>query len=178
MVKVGETLYDMRVVKTYHGQDYEERPLFNGFEGIVVWSTWDTGDWQVLQCRMEDGKYQKEEIGYIEYDGLNSDKTGEEIANLIKEQVKQFCAKRNKTEEYKVTVEQVRQALLTSNTVAPRNVSSPQHIPKKSFDELVKWTTDYVNEQIAKVQIQSKVQPSIAIDETIAQIIQIRDKAL
>lgn len=39
MAKIGDLLYGMRIVKTYNGQFYEERPLFNGFEGIVEWLT-------------------------------------------------------------------------------------------------------------------------------------------
>ena len=36
MAKIGDLLYGMRIVKTYNGQFYEERPLFNGFEGIFI----------------------------------------------------------------------------------------------------------------------------------------------
>ena len=169
MLEVGENLYGMRIVKTYHGLGYEETPHFNGFEGVVVWSTWDTGDWQVLQCWMENGEYRTKEIGVLEYDGLNSDKTGEEIANLIKEQIKQIYTVINR-EEHKVTNEQVRQALLDSETVAPRNEPAIQNISKKGFNALVKWTTKYVNEHISL-----DIHPSIAIDETIAMVIQTRD---
>lgn len=36
MQQIGESLYGLRIVKSYHVQDYEERPLFSGFVGIVV----------------------------------------------------------------------------------------------------------------------------------------------
>lgn len=181
MAKIGDLLYGMRIVKTYNGQLYEERPLFNGFEGIVVWNTWDTGEWQVLRTWTEKGEYRTEEIGYIDDDSkiMEPDCKGEEIAEFIKEKVSKICNK-NPQIAYKIKEQQVSNELLSAGIIGTRDVPAIHHISKKLFNKIVEWLTQYINQQIDKAMQPIKDQYSsilpIAIDETMANIIQRHDE--
>lgn len=165
MVKIGDLLYDMRIVKNYNGQIYEERPLFNGFEGIVVWNTWDTGEWEVLRTWREKGEYQTEEIGYID-DGkvIGTVCKGEDVAKFIKEEINKIC--NNKVNEQKVGIELSRVGIIGTRDLP--------------FNKIVGGLTQYINEQIDIALQRTKDQLNnfipIAIDETIASIIQIHDE--
>lgn len=181
MAKIGDLLYGMRIVKTYNGQLYEERPLFNGFEGIVVWNTWDTGEWQVLRTWREKGEYRTEEIGYIDDDSkiMEPDCKGEEIAEFIKEKVSKICNK-NPQIAYKIKEQQVSDELLSAGIIGTRDVPAIHHISKKLFNKIVEWLTQYINQQIDKAMQPIKDQYNsilpIAIDETMANIIQRHDE--
>lgn len=180
MAKIGDLLYGMRIVKTYNGQFYEERPLFNGFEGIVVCNTWDTGDWQVLRTWRENGEYRTKEIGYIDDDSkiMNPDCRGEEIAKFIKEEVCKIC---NQNLQIVYTIkEQVRNELLSAGIIGTRDVPAIHHISKKLLNKIIEWLTQYINQQIDKAIQPIKEQYNnilpIAIDETMANIIQRHDE--
>lgn len=106
MVKVGDDLYGMRIVKDYDGQLNEERPLFSGFEGVVVWNTWDTSEWQILLTWCEDGEHCSEEMGLIDYHKIDDAKSGEEIANIIKEEIKAKSIKHPKLRDKPIAIDE------------------------------------------------------------------------
>jgi len=179
-VKIGETLYDMRVVKTYNGQTYEEKPLFNGFEGIVVCNTWDVGDWQVLKTWRENAEFITKEIGIIDDMLIQPEWSGKEVADFIKDQVSKILNE----EDYKViskhevTSQEVRKKLLDIGIVAPRNVQAHNHISRNNFQVLTDKIAEYVNAEIRKSieQLNQSYHYGIAIDEIIATRIKIHEE--
>lgn len=95
MAKVGETLHGFRVVETYDGNIMTKGPLFSGFEGIIVWNTWDTGEWQVLEGKKKDGEYTTREIGLIDDEEIQGNWTGEQIAEFIKNAINTLVPENN-----------------------------------------------------------------------------------
>lgn len=177
MVKIGDLLYDMRIVKTYSGQCYEKGLQFNGFEGFVVWITWDTGEWEILRAWREKGEYKTEEIGYIDDSKvIGTDCKGEDVAKFIKSEVNKICSKNN----YIINEKQVKNELLHAGIIGTKDVPAIHNISKRLFDKVVKWLTEYINKQIdvaiQPIREQYNNFIPIAIDETIANIIQMHDK--
>lgn len=171
MVKIGDVLHGMRIVKSYNGHDYEEPPLFNGFEGYVVWITWDTSDWQVLKTWTENGEFRTKEIGIIDDNLISLDWNDKQVADFIKAEV---CKIIKNDMYYEVSVQEVKEQLVNWKIIAPRNEVAIQHVTKKVFNNFVSKITEYINKQIniSNSIAVEKMLGIIAIDDIIAKIIQ------
>lgn len=91
-MKTGDMIYGMRVVKTYDESSHTEETKFNGFEGIVVYDTWTTGEWIIVLGRKDKkGIYHTRRIGIIE--NISNNCTGKEVAEYIKDQINRISKK-------------------------------------------------------------------------------------
>ena len=107
MANVGDIMYGMRVVKAYSGMMHEEQPPFNGFEGIIIWKTWDKDEWKVIQTRNEDGKYSTKEIGLLDDDKLLKLPNGEQVVNVIKEKIEEIRAKHPELQDTPIAIDEM-----------------------------------------------------------------------
>lgn len=168
MVKVGDMLYGMRVVESYNGHNHESKPLFNGFEGYVVWDTWDTGDLQVLKTWTENGKFITQELGIIDDNLISDEWNDKQVADFIKTEVTKM--KSNEQDYYQVTLDATRKQFLKWDILSPTSKKASKRISFKVYNQLTEEITAYVNEQIDEAIKQT--QDIIAIDEVVAQMIQ------
>ena len=174
MAQIGDLIYGLRVVKDYNGRSYEEETKFSGFEGFVVWNTWDTGAIQVLYTWKQNGKIMSKEIGYIDDRQFKDKWTGKQLAEFIKLEVSKMNVVTR--DEHGITSEEVKEWLLGSGIIGTSNVATRQHVSRKTFNALVEEIKRYVNEQInIAVQSLNTLHLPIAVDETIASIIQLRE---
>lgn len=172
MVKIGDMLHGMRIVKSYNGHNCEERPLFSGFEGYVVWDTWDTGDLQVLKTWTENGEFLTEEIGIIDDSLISDDWNDEQVADFIKTEA---CKMLRDDICQEISVKEVKDELIKWNIIAPRNEVAIQHVSKKTFNAFAEKLAEYVNKNInitANIMEEQLIQGKIAVDEVVAQMIQ------
>lgn len=176
MITVGDMLFDMRIVRTYNGKEYEPKPLFSGFEGLVIWNTWDTSDWMVLKTWFENGKYITKELGIIDNNKILPDWNGEDIANFIKNEALKILIF-SSIPVPKITAEHVKEQLLTTRIIGPKNKNPKQSISKKNFQKLIEMLTNYINDEILSAIISTQqLNYPIAVDEIIAQYIKIRQE--
>ena len=169
-----ETLYNLRVVTAYHGQSFEPQPIFDGFQGFVIASTWGTSDWVVFRTWYENDIYRTEELGIIQNEKISLDWPATQVVEFIRQEALKMIRRRYLR---KVTLDQIDELLLNSAIVTPRNVPGQQHISKKSYIALKKLLKGYINEQI-KLVIKPFLENDgiLAIDQTIAKMIQLHER--
>lgn len=134
-----------------------------------------------MRTWIEKGEFQIEEIGYIDDSSVTDDNyDGKTVANFIVQEVRKIGSQNSKGNVKGVNVQQVRNNLLRTNLIFPRDMPAIHHVSKNFFNKLVEWITLFVNQQIKRAVHEMEIQysnflPPIAIDETIANVIRIRD---
>ena len=154
MKRVGEMIYNMRIVKTYRARGIEDKP-FNWFVGIIVWCTWDTGDWQVIRTWLEDGKYMTKELGIIDDSHIPDCYNSRQLASFIKKNVIHLM----KVDECLVSSSEIQKCLMEAGVIESTKTS--------------KIITRYINKKVKKLMYEN-LDSMLAVDDIIATIIENR----